>query len=289
MIITLILILFNTLILIFNVEAISSARHGLEIWLINVVPSLFPFMVVTNIILKRLPKLSEKSSKFLAFTVGFTAGAPLSTKIIGDLLRENKLTKIEAQKLLSSCTNMGMIFILGTVTSITGDFPLSKKILAVHYFSAILTFFLFKFYKSSYKEEIALEKKEIKFKKENFSTIFKDSIANSVKTTLAIGGYIIFFSVIIRFLELSRVAHYISQIINFEDAIPLIYGLFEVTTALSYTNSPMVIATIMSFTGISIISQSISFLDKSGLNLKVFIASKFIHAAITFLISYLVF
>jgi len=183
---------------------------------------------------------------------------------------------------------MGIMFVLGTVGAITGDALISKKILAVHYIAALATGFLFKFYKHS-KEISYSEKKELAYSKESFSTTFKESVSNSVKNTLIIGGYIIFFSVTIKFLEISRVSNYISQITNFKEAAPLVYGFFEVTTALSYTNSPIIIATIISFTGISIISQSISFLDKSGLSFKIFIFSKFIHAIITFLLSYLIF
>jgi len=286
--------------LLFSAEAINAAREGLETWLINVVPALFPFMVATNIILKTIvikpSKIGIALSKifniynpfFLPFIVGFTAGAPLSSKVIAELLRKNEITQNEAQRLLSFCSNIGIVFILGTVGSILNDIALAKNILIIHYLSALVTGFLFRFYK--YREQNIKLKINIDEKKQQaFSTVFKDSIIVSVKNILMIGGYIIFFSVIIQFLIISRVPHYISQISEYEQIKALAYGFIEITTALNYTNSAIVITTILSFTGISIISQSIAFLEKTGINFKVFILSKILHATIAFILSTIVF
>ncbi|MCL2610081.1 MAG: hypothetical protein FWE02_00215 [Defluviitaleaceae bacterium] len=286
--------------LLFSAEAAEAARQGLEVWLINVVPSLFPFMVATNIILKTFVTKSYKmrnkllkifnihNEALLPFIVGFTAGAPLSSKIIADLLKSNKITKTEAQRLLSFCSNMGIIFILGIVSNILNDASLAKIVLLVHYSAALITGFLFRFYK--YKEKnIILQTNKDKKTTESISNIFKESITTSAKSILLIGGYIVFFSVAIEVLVVGGAVDYISEIIEYENLEALIYGLVEVTTALEYTDSALIIATILSFSGISIISQSIAFLEKTGINLKVFILGKALHAAIAFLLGFLIF
>ena len=304
MIITLILIFFKIFLLIFSAEAINAARDGLEIWLINVIPSLFPFMVATNIISQTfviksyqnrnrfLKKFNIRNEIMIPIIIGFTAGAPLSSKLIADFIKSNKITLTEAQRLLSFCSNMGIIFILGVIASTLNDLRIAKIILMVHYSSAIINGFIFKFYKYRDKtkiENMTFYKNNTRDITQNISTIFKESITTSVKSIVIIGGYIIFFSVVIELLVVSEIAYHISVITEYENSEPLIYGIIEVTTALEYTNSPLIISTILSFSGISIISQSIAFLEQTKVNLKIFIASKISHALIAFLLGSLIF
>ena len=118
------------LLLLFNSkECISLASNGLLIWYRNMIPTLFPFMVLSGFMIKT--GLSMKIGLLLqpilglifrlppqmlyAIFMGFLCGFPMGAKIVADMLEKGQITPKEGEYLLAFCNNIGPLYMLGYV------------------------------------------------------------------------------------------------------------------------------------------------------------------------------
>lgn len=323
------IVFFNVLIIFFPQNIVTAAREGLILWLNSVLPALLPFIFITNLLMglgiinllgtilgSVMNKLFNVSGVGgLAMAVGFTSGYPIGAKVVSDLRLQNKISKTQAERLLSFCNNSGPLFILGTVGITMFQNPLiGKFILIIHYISAIVTGILFKYYKYdenknkikknynkinlNYKESLKAAIKTQNYGSNSFSKLFTDSIVGSVQTILTIGGFIIIFNVLLELIDilllpiliatfLSTLLLQVNIIIDEEIIRGVFYGIIEITNGTSYlsnnNNIFSVLATVfvISFGGLSIHSQSISFISKTDINIKIYLFGKFLHGLIS--------
>ena len=114
---------------IFSKSNLTAATNGLTLWATCIVPSLFPFFVITNLLsqtkvvlftgklLDRImrPLFNVPGIGGFAFVMGLISGYPVGAKVVADF-RENKLvTKDEGERLLAFTNNSGPLFILSSV------------------------------------------------------------------------------------------------------------------------------------------------------------------------------
>ncbi|MBD5551650.1 MAG: hypothetical protein HDQ96_10855 [Lachnospiraceae bacterium] len=106
--------------------ACSYAALALQLWFEKMIPSLFPFMILSGLIVRldfsRLisapvyPLLGRiyKISKTMCTTMllGFLFGFPLGAKTIAEQYSFGQLSKSQAQYLLSFCNNIGPVYLL---------------------------------------------------------------------------------------------------------------------------------------------------------------------------------
>ena len=103
---------------------VAGAKNGLLLWSGTIVPTLLPFFLLTNLMMKyqtvhyisylfyTLFKLFPWLNKDLAYTIlmGFLCGYPLGGKIISDLVLSGSYTKKEGESLLVLCNNVSPMF-----------------------------------------------------------------------------------------------------------------------------------------------------------------------------------
>lgn len=115
-----------TMLLLFPVEALSYTFTGLSLWLEKMVPTLFPFMMLSQIlicfdlipvflsifrpILRRLFRLPDAG--LYCILTGFLCGFPMGAKNVSELYRRGQLSLSEAQTLLNFCNQIGPVFFL---------------------------------------------------------------------------------------------------------------------------------------------------------------------------------
>ena len=108
------LILCFFVMLLFPSEVFEGAKSGLLLWFLTVLPTLFPFLLISRLLLdscacsllnkllapviSRLFGISAQGS--FAFIVGFLCGYPMGAKITADLFHARQISK---QKLLIYC------------------------------------------------------------------------------------------------------------------------------------------------------------------------------------------
>lgn len=122
-------ILFTISLVVFSNSNLVASRNGFMLWAKNVVPSLFPFFIATNLlshtnVINYISKHCNKIMRPLfnvpgesayAFILGLISGYPVGAKIVTDLRNSNLCTKDEGERMLCFTNNSGPLFILGTV------------------------------------------------------------------------------------------------------------------------------------------------------------------------------
>lgn len=110
-------------------DVTMGARNGLLLWYNSVVPTLFPFMVLSGLLasgdgisqimtpfylfLHPLLRLS-KDGCFVLIS-GLLCGYPLGAKLCAEFFRDGRLSRSEADLLLAICNHASPMFILGYV------------------------------------------------------------------------------------------------------------------------------------------------------------------------------
>ena len=104
---------------------VKAATSGLVLWFERVIPSLLPFAILSYIIIVSdiLPILTGKimpilrifypvseTGAFVLFS-GFLFGFPMGSKNCAELLRQNKISKKEAEVLFIITNNISPVFI----------------------------------------------------------------------------------------------------------------------------------------------------------------------------------
>ncbi|CEK31442.1 membrane protein [[Clostridium] sordellii] len=256
-------------IILFPSDSINAAKNGYKIWTDTLIPSLLPFIIAANLIVKlkfidvigliinpitrKLFNVSGKSS--LVFAISTVSGYPVGAKLASELRQNNEISKFEAQRLVSFCSTSGPLFIVGAVSvGMFNNPPLGYLILICHYLSALTVGFLFKNYG---RETIICDKTNFNFevnkiiskrRNENkgFFVLFGDAVFSGVNTILMVGGFVIVFSVVFKILSIFNIIELFSYILH----IPLsllgfsrelcnafISGLFEITIGCSQVSS----------------------------------------------------
>ena len=110
-------------------DSMSAAREGLMLCYNVIIPSLFPFFVLSALVVDlglagyigralegfMRPLFNVPGACASAFVLGFVGGYPVGARTALSLYQKGMCTKTEAERLLSFCNNSGPAFILGVV------------------------------------------------------------------------------------------------------------------------------------------------------------------------------
>lgn len=303
---------------VFSRTNLSAAINGLTLWAICVVPSLFPFFVITNLlsytnVVSFIGKLLDKFMKPLfnvpgisgfAFIMGLISGYPVGAKIVSDFREKGLVSKDEGERLLAFTNNSGPLFILSSVgISLFGDTKTGLLLLCTHILSCITVgIILSKFscktnknHNSSYDKHV-LTNTTVTFK--NLGEVLGNSINNAISTILLIGGFVVIFSVIISILNSTHTLDFLSKFLNpilnilgfdLNFSKPLLSGIIELTNGVnSVVNIPIkaisqniiLCAFLLGFGGLSVLFQVFSIVAKTDLSMKKYFFGKLLQGFI---------
>lgn len=292
-------------------ESMEAAREGLRLCYNVIIPSLFPFFVLSALVVDlglaghlgrtlegvMRPLFNVPGSCAPAFVLGFVGGYPVGARTALNLYQKDMCTKTEAERLLSFCNNSGPAFILGVVGA--GVFSSSRVGLLLylaHAAASVCVGFLFRFYRAGgqHRREAA---KPLHFEAERFSTAFVGAVKNSFLSTLNICAFVVFFTVVIRLFFLSGLLSALAGLLGtllgplgFSQtwAERLLTGLIELTSGVwslsgggTVAGRVSMAAFMLGWAGLSVHCQVLSFIGGSGLSVRTYIAGKFLHGGIS--------
>lgn len=203
--------------LLFPKAVFNGAAEGLLLWFQIVFPTLFPFMVITNLLMetggldtisrilyrpfRTLFRVSEDGS--FAVLAGFLCGYPMGAKVTADLLRAGRITREEGQYLLSFCNNASPVFIVNFIVWKTfGKDRLAFPTLLILTAAPILLSFVFRrFYLGKRKAFPKVVPDTLPLRKRFDFSMLDACMMNSFEGIVKVGGYIILFSVLIALFE----------------------------------------------------------------------------------------
>lgn len=304
---------FLFLLLVFPKASLAGAKSGLLLWFNTVLPTLLPFIIVSNLIIQlditglisavlypflhRILGVSKNGC--YPVLIGMLSGYPVGAKACADLVIEQKISKREGQFLLSFCNNASPMFILSFVAMQSlGLAGRCYGFLGIILFSALTSGLLFRFicgffpktqggpWNDSIISSQSLEKDHTLF------SLLDSSILNGFQILVKIGGYIILFSIL---AQITAEIHWIPE------SLQLIFiGMLEITTGIStiaassmeLTKKIVLVGTLTAFGGFSSLAQTKSVIADSGLSIGIYFITKAINALIClcllFLLIYIV-
>ena len=295
----------------YSSETVAAARAGVSLCTDLIIPSLFPFFVISSLsveiglaeyagialegFMRRLFCLPGACAP--AFALGLIGGYPVGAKTAISIYEKKLCTKDEAERLLAFCNNSGPAFILGAVgAGMFGGGYAGILLYLCHAAASITIGVLFR----SYKREKRTDKKAPRtyVNVSRFSVAFVESVKGSFFSILNICAFVIFFSVAIKMLYLMHIIPAAAAILGGilspfgvtpADAEGLIAGFVEITSGLwsltAASNSMSIrlamAAFMLGWAGISVHCQVLAFLVKSDLSAWPYIIGKMMHAAVS--------
>lgn len=316
-------IVIVTLSLILNPkESLDASLRGLNIWWGVVFPSLLPFFIISELlisfgIVSFLGVLLEPLMRPLfrvpgvggfVWAMGMASGLPAGAKLSAALRKNNQLSQIEAERLVSFTNSSNPLFIFGAIS--VGFFQnasLGIVLAASHYLSNASVGIIMRFYGKNKKikskarafDFIAAfgELHQTRMKETRpLGKILGDAIYSSVQTLLMIGGFIILFSVlnkvliVIGFMDiLSLFLIKILELLTLPAtlAMPFLAGIFELTLGAQLTSNVekatlfqqvMITSFILAFGGLSVHAQVASILAETDIRFKPYFFARCIQA-----------
>ena len=284
---------------------------GAKLFFNAVFPSLFPFLVVINIIIsydgiliysKLLGNIICKPLKLpkecsFALLVSVLCGYPLGARYACDLYDKKIIDSSTCERLLNIASNASPLFIIGSVgASMMSDAKIGYILLLSNILSCMFMGFVIPAKNFPFKIKntaVTFSKSEINNR--NIGLILKSGIEDAIKNSLNIGGFIVIFSVITGIIKDNVIFHIVlnkfslitNSAGNFIEGLSL--GMIEMTNGcylISSSNSNLyvklpVLSFLIAFSGLSIISQVYSYTYKYAISMKKYIARKFIQGIIS--------
>ena len=287
-------------------DSMAAARDGLTLCYNVIIPSLFPFFVLSALVVDlglaghlgralegiMRPLFNVPGACAPALALGFVGGYPVGARTALQLYQKGMCTKTEAERLLAFCNNSGPAFILGVVGA--GVFASSKVgvlLYLAHAAASVCVGLVFRFYKAGKRRG---EPRHVgpRFEAARFTAAFTGAIRDSFLSTLNICAFVVFFTVVIRLFFLSGVLPGLAVLLGrllgplgFSRAWAerLLTGLLEVSSGVSsltdgsLTGRMSMAAFMLGWAGVSVHCQVMAFLGDSGLSLRTYLAGKTLH------------
>lgn len=288
----------------------KGASSGLMLWFLNVLPTLLPFIIVSNMMI--MLNIAGKISRILypllgrlfrvspngcyPILIGFLSGLPMGAKSTADLLEAERIDTDEGTFLLSMCNNASPVFIMNYIAANQLKMPdLRARLFFIIYGSSVISALLYRTYRNLHKKIVRIS--ELSKKNEGINSeyvsvrfsfdILDKSIMNGFEVITKIGGYIILFSI------LAQIINEIGSGFGLYKAI--VMGILEITTGIDQIcklpidiNIKIVLVSVLtSFGGLSGLAQTKSVLGKSRLSIKTYICVKLLSALVAMVLSVL--
>lgn len=270
------------------------ANDGLSLCANTVIASVFPFLILTDLILSSDGLENIKVARCLferifkvngyainAFIIGVSCGFPIGVKVAAELYKNEKISKEECERLIGFVNNTGPAFIIsGVGIGMRGSISDGIILYFSMVISAVVVGALFGIRKS-YKA-IPAEKNAIPFD-------FSSSVKSAAYNTLSICGFVVLFSIVCGIL---------SDFIKTDIALTLVLPFIEITNATQVLSKMSFIPELLSialtsfaisFSGLSVHLQASSFLRDAKISMKKYYLMKISQGIISAIVTAVIF
>lgn len=295
---------------LFPQATFAGAKFGLETWAFTLVPSLLPFMIMADMLIElgivrffgvlleplMRPVFKQPGEAGFAVAMGFTSGFPMGAILTTSLYEKKICSKNEATRLVTFTNNASPLFLLVAIPVGMLHAPqLGIIFILSHYLSNLIIgvasgFFAPKIHHPPLATHGLLSRsiaQLLQSRREQalpIGSILGQGVNKGIKNILSIGGFVLFFSVLISIMEYTHFFRltdaFFGQFIHWirfdPSLVPtLSRGLLEMTLGTkgaATTQAPLlqkiiVISFILGWSGFSIHAQVGSIISPSGIPL----------------------
>lgn len=263
---------------------ISSVNTSLEIFINNIFVSLFPFFILSDILINYnyiyyLSKIFKFKYSYIIL-MSLISGLPSNAKYINNLLTNNQINIKDAEILLSITYFPNPMFVIGTIGTLLLNNTLLGILILINIYISNLILYLI------YYNKLSNNNIRINTKKISFFTLLKASITKNINTLLIILGTIVIFiltsNLLFNYIHLNPLLKsIIMSILEMTSGIKKI-SILNINTNLKF----ILISSSLIFSGISIICQSLSILSDYKINIKFILKNKLFLLLINLILNY---
>lgn len=279
-------LLFATIVFIFittPTKYMQSFVDGVTVWAYNVLPALFPFMVMTTLTLKLQTKSKRSFTKSIfgiscdnVFLTSILCGYPVGAKAIAD----SNASSDVSTAMCSFCSTAGPIFMIATVgAKLLQNTAATLILITVHIASAILNGLLYR---------KKLREFDVEYNAEFTARDIGDTVTNSAISVISVGGLIALFYMLTDMIKSLLPSHIADSL-----ATSFVIGLFEMTNGIfgvckltDVATATVLCSALLSFGGLSIFAQCYAFLGTKQVKPFKLLKMKITQAAIATILSY---
>lgn len=276
------------LLLSFHKTVIIGTQNGLLLWYQTLIPSLLPFILITNalsetnayesVISLLKNKKSDRIYEIIAILLGNLCGYPIGGKILNDFVNKHCISVNHANRLLALTSQASPMFLLGYVYTHIINAELPLYIFLGSIYLPVFIYYLFFCTITDQHFHLTDSASVKKFQ-------IKDTFLHTVEIMVTIGLYVIIFSILLAIL----------QPFCKHKATNILLSFLEITTGLNLLSSLSIskflrislVCTLSAFGGLCSAMQVQSVIDYSPFTLKKYLLDKCILSAGTFCIIYL--
>lgn len=293
-------LLLFALILLYPKQSLYYAANGLRLWFDRMVPTLFPFMLLSTIMIRqnltegfagsihpiagRLYRMSRNCVYCLL--LGFLCGFPMGARTIAEMYERKQITKREAEFLLAFCNNIGPVYYISFFLPVTGlsKGNLGKLLLLLFGMYGIpLVYGIFVRYtgfllpKGQFLTESGRRPEQ---QQESFQKSLDHAMQSAITGITTLGGYMILFNL------LNLLPHAIFQLfsISGQSLFPaLINCMLEITSGIMRLKdgAPLAALILLPIGGLSCLAQTRSMIQNTDLSMGRHILHKTAQTGIT--------
>ncbi|WP_442950652.1 sporulation integral membrane protein YlbJ [Paenibacillus sp. FJAT-27812] len=223
---------------VFPTETLHSSLRGLSIWWQVLFPALFPFFVISELLLgigivhffgKLLDPLMRPLFRLpgiggFVITMGYISGYPVGARLTAQLWEQRLVNRAEGERLVAFTTTSDPIFLIGAVSiGFFQNVALAPVLAAAHYGGGLIIGLLMRFHDrhappSSVDKNRAVAGEARKRRPSRIAEALKamhdarlldgrglgrllqDAIQSALKLMIVVGGLVVFFSVVMEML-----------------------------------------------------------------------------------------
>ena len=276
----------------------NSVNYALNIWVKNLIPTLFPFFIISDILINYnltlyIPKIFKKMCKFLfnitdnmitILILSIISGFPSNARNTRSLYDKGLITIDEANHILIFSHFSNPLFILTTVAIFFfNDKDIGVILLISHYLSNFLLGILFRKYFNHDSSDCAVE-----YKMPDFGNVFVGAIKKSVDTIILICGIVTIFMLL---------ASIIINTFNFNIYNSmLVKGILEITIGIealgklgiSMIYKAVIASCFLAFGGLSVHMQVMSQITGTNIKYKYFFVGRLFQMILSGIITYII-
>ena len=283
--------IISALVLLLNPDVSRiGIQHGLDICIKSILPSLFPYIVLTNLwfgsgydhqinrkfapIAAKVFHLPEAATSVIM--LGCIGGFPLGGQSAIRMYEEGRLSKENAEQLLFFCSNAGPAFVLGVVGNyLFHSIWIGSVLWIVHVISAILLGIIFRPKQASAAGLLDLRETHVS----NKVAVFTSSATNAGRTLAQICLYILIFSVINAHIENILPSGCGSPIAVLSGCLELSSGI-SLLQSFPKSTAFVAAAGLLAWNGCCVHMQVLSVIGRKRLSVRKYFSGKLLHVCL---------
>ena len=221
------LLLVGLLLFLFPEESVAAAREGISLCVDVLIPSLFPFFVLSSLLISTglaglcarplesfmRPLFGVGGAGAAALSLGLIGGYPVGARTVAQLVQRRECSQTEARRLSLFCNNCGPAFFIGAAgVGVFGAKEAGFLLLGANLTAAVLLGILFHvFGKETAQEET---RKRERPAHSPLTTEFPQCVRNAFSSTLGVCAYVILFSVLTRLADCSGLLPFLVNVLS---------------------------------------------------------------------------